>query len=265
MISDSFEGDSKMHMRLIRIAVAIVLSAACFARVSAQTDTAVTSTEVATRVSAVEGKAANLNGVVSALQAEVAALQRTVGEQQAQVSQLESKVTSLQATLAAVNANPALAIGPFVSVVQETMDGLRGPHVLFSGANIHVRSGSGVTDDHSALGNASTGLGNLVIGYNEAPLGLEVDRTGAHNLVIGPHHRYGGRGCFVAGSGNAVFGAYSSVTGGTANFAKGAFSTVAGGSANVAERESSSVTGTSRMLVPIDYDAATEGLFDGDP
>ena len=40
-------------------------------------------------------------------------------------------------------------------------------------------------------GGALTGLGNLVVGYNEPPPDLAVgDRAGSHTLIIGPEHRF---------------------------------------------------------------------------
>ena len=69
-----------------------------------------------------------------------------------------------------------------------------GPHVIFEGANVHIQSGLGVTSD------VVTGLGNLVVGYNEERrFGVTVgDRAGAHNLVVGPLHKYLSWGGFVA-------------------------------------------------------------------
>ncbi|MCP4809522.1 MAG: hypothetical protein GY913_07505 [Proteobacteria bacterium] len=45
-----------------------------------------------------------------------------------------------------------------------------------------MQSGSGDTDDSAGL----TGLGNLVIGYDED--GGSDTKTGSHNLVIGMEH-----------------------------------------------------------------------------
>lgn len=47
--------------------------------------------------------------------------------------------------------------------------------LTFSGANLYVQSGAGSTED------PTTGLGNLVIGYDEG----SGDKSGAHNLVVG--------------------------------------------------------------------------------
>jgi hypothetical protein len=62
--------------------------------------------------------------------AEIAALK-------AQVAALQNQVTTLQKQLAAVQSNKALGLGPFVSVVSGLVDGVNGPHIYFTGANIH--------------------------------------------------------------------------------------------------------------------------------
>ncbi len=106
---------------------------------------------------------------------------------------------------------------------------------VFEACNVRVLSGSGATDG------AVNGEGNLIIGYNESSDGE--DRSGSHNLVIGPGHSYSSYGGFVAGLGNTVSGIYASVTGGTSNTASSQYSSVAGGNANTASGESASVSG----------------------
>jgi len=115
-----------------------------------------------------------------------------------------------------------------------------GPNIIFSGANIHIDSASGSTDDN---GNR-TGLGNLIIGYDEAPgsqplTGFPLnpgDRGGSHNLVIGRFNRFtqAAFGGLVAGEVNTISNVSASVTGGDQNAATGAHSTVNGGEANTA-------------------------------
>ena len=79
---------------------------------------------------------------------------------QKQVDTLQATVQTLQNHLSSPSAMAARALDPFVNVVPGVMNGLAGPHVIFSDANFHIRSGSGTTEDN-------TGLGNLVIGYDE--------------------------------------------------------------------------------------------------
>jgi len=78
------------------------------------------------------------------------------------------------------NLVPVLA---FISVEEGPINGLNGPHIIITGANLHLRSGSQHTVD-------ATNLGNLVIGYNEPRLGSDTsNREGSHNLIIGPQHQ----------------------------------------------------------------------------
>jgi len=81
----------------------------------------------------------------------------------------------------------------------------------------------------------NTGLGNLVIGYNEDSFGaappippgfaasfpqnIDANRTGSHNLVVGPDNMFTGSGGLVAGAGNMISGKYATVTGGECNMA----------------------------------------------
>ena len=106
--------------------------------------------------------------------------------------------------------------------------------VFLEGANLHVRDGSGSTQG------TATGLGNLVVGYDEDD---GDDKSGSHNLVIGPYHTYSGYGGLVAGYDNALTGVHTSVTGGRTNVAGGSYTSVSGGHANLAIGWGSSVSG----------------------
>ncbi len=77
-------------------------------------------------------------------------LEAKVESLQATVSALESQIDTLQKQLAVVQSNKALALGSFVSVVSGLVDGVNGPHIYFTGANIHIVSGSGSTDDNGS-------------------------------------------------------------------------------------------------------------------
>jgi hypothetical protein len=125
-----------------------------------------------------------------------------------------------------------------VSAVAGTLNGLAGPHVIISGANLHVRNGMARTT-------STNGLGNLIVGCNEASVfpAYAGSRYGSHNLVVGPEHRYTKAGGFVAGWGNRVNAAYASVSGGDYNTASGAGSSVSGGDYNTASGTLSSVSG----------------------
>jgi hypothetical protein len=178
---------------------------------------------------------------------EIAALKK-------QVAALQSQVKTLQTQLAAVQSNKALELGPFVSVNPNPENGVIGPNITFKGANIHIVSGSGVTDDHYSTGGSLTGLGNLIIGYDEplpsSPL-YPGQRGGSHNLVIGRWHSFvasSGSGAFgglVAGEANAIYFEAASVSGGQFNFAGNTAASVSGGEYNSAGGPNASVSGGS--------------------
>jgi hypothetical protein len=207
---------------------------------------------------------------IAALQAQVAALQSTLATLQTSNSALQTQVNTLQSQLNAVLSSKVYKLNDYVDVDFNSEYGVNPPNIVFSGANIHIVSGQGITND------TSTGLGNLIIGYDEDPsvFGLPPlsagDRGGSHNLVIGMGNRfrrqtatqtaYGG---LVAGELNTISnvgasvtgGSYNtasylaSVTGGTYNTASGPSATVLGGSYNTASGLWASVTGGAHNTV----------------
>jgi hypothetical protein len=155
------------------------------------------------------------------------------------IEALQKQVAALQTELAALKTNSVLAVGPYVSVVPDAINGVTGPHIIFNGVNVHVRDGSG-----STVG--STGRGNLLVGYNEPPANSALkpqDRQGTHNLVVGTGHRYSYFGGFVAGHENTISGLFATVSGGFRNVARGEFSSVSGGENNEASAYYTSVSG----------------------
>jgi hypothetical protein len=115
----------------------------------------------------------------------------------------------------------------YVIINPDVMNGVKGPHIIFRGVNVHVQSGSGSTAD------TTSGLGNLIVGYNEAdPLvGLTL-RNGSHNLVGGRMNYFPSFGGAVFGMNNRISGQHAAILGGTANTASGLSSTVYGGYSN---------------------------------
>lgn len=137
----------------------------------------------------------------------------------------------------------------YMSVNNSTLNGLVGPHVVFTGANIHIRSGEGCTNGATVPPNCITGpettngRGNLIIGYDEAAGGDASGRGGSHNLVLGSYHQFTSYGGFVAGIDNAITGPESTVSGGQGNIASGLRSSVSGGGSNTASGYLASVSG----------------------
>jgi hypothetical protein len=140
------------------------------------------------------------------------------------ISTLQGTVTALDKK--SVDIIPGLA--DYLKVDKTAvLQGVNGPHILITGANVHVRSGSGATDNNAA---PFTGLGNLIIGYNEntSPTPTLV-RTGSHNVVGGGMNSFGSIGGMIFGYQNAVSAPYGSILGGSGNKALGNNSTVYGG------------------------------------
>lgn len=108
--------------------------------------------------------------------------------------------------------------------------------LFISGVNLFIQSGNGATDADT---NAK---GNLIIGYNEDDFG-PYNRTGSHNLIVGPEHSYSSFGGLVAGLANTVSGQNASVTGGVNNTASAPCASVSGGQDNTAMGTQASVSG----------------------
>jgi hypothetical protein len=134
--------------------------------------------------------------------------------------------------------SPVFDLEPFVTVDYNVLNALAGPHILFEGANIHIRSGSGSTDDGGTT--PYYGLGNLIVGYNGYCCG---SRTGSHNLVIGDAHQYTSYGGFVAGYRNILSAKYGSISGGYENTVEGSYTSVLGGHFNTATTLATSISG----------------------
>ena len=73
---------------------------------------------------------------------------------------LDAQLAKADATIAAIQANKALLLGPYVSVTSDALNGVRGPHIL-------------ATDDNVPSGGALTGLGNDVSGGSDVGSGSD--------------------------------------------------------------------------------------------
>jgi hypothetical protein len=149
---------------------------------------------------------------------------------QSQVADLQQQINTLKTQLANV-----LTLSKYVIVDENnTENGVKPTNIVFHNANIHIVSGSGATDDTSqTTGAPLSGLGNLIIGYDENPPSSpnqSPDRSGSHNLVIGRYHSFttNAFGGLVAGEGNTIKNGLESVMGGL-NTVSGYGATICGG------------------------------------
>jgi hypothetical protein len=206
------------------------------------------------------------NSPLAALQAQITALQSQVQALQAQVAALQSSTSglqALQAQVAAIQANPALALGSYVIVdtTNKEENGVNGPNITFKGANIHIVSGSGATDDNLSHGGSLTGLGNLIIGYDELGTNQVPNRGGSHNLVIGRFHTFTSSAFegLVAGEFNTISNQGASVSGGDGNTASGPEASVSGGQFNTASGNFASVSGGGSLFANFSNIASGRG------
>jgi hypothetical protein len=183
--------------------------------------------------------------------AEIAALQKQVTDLKNQMASLTSTEASLlsllksaqtdigalQAKLNALISNGGSSTGgstvlstlaKYVTVDPNPINGMNGPNVIFTGVNVHIRSGSGSTGD----GGTPTGLGNLLVGYNGLPIQGGGQRIGSHNIIGGDGNSFSSFGGLVFGSQNTIGGPYTAILGGESNQANGFASSILGGRAN---------------------------------
>jgi hypothetical protein len=124
---------------------------------------------------------------------------------------------------------------------------------------------TGATDDNLSKGKSLTGLGNLIIGYNEdptspilrlsgTPLGPG-DRGGSQHLVIGAGHTFtkAAFGDLAVGGVNKISNAEASILGRGSNTASGVGSVVGGGVGQTASGGAASVLGGTYNSVETDW------------
>jgi len=243
---------------------------------------------------------AQIEALTTALNAEVAA--RKAGDTQTQMQLKESlnekslsranayRTLGGLATELKKNAEFSRILRQFIHFVPGPINGLAGPHIIFEGVNVHVRSGSGSTDDGCSEGNPAceslTGLGNLTVGYNEqlnasgdflavcsdGRFDTEVEcesnggrwsqnhRSGSHNLIVGSWNSYSSYGGAAIGQANRITASYASVTGGHENLASGSFASVTGGVRNSATGPSCAVSGGTNAVAGGDGSSVTGGV-----
>ena len=260
-------------MRVL-VAAALILSALAYA----QENTPIAAPQnqinsLQSTVDSLQKQVSSLQKSDTTLQSEVAALQieltaarsvlAQVSSLQTSNATLQSQVTALQNELTA--ARSVLALAPYVSVDRNPEIGVVGPNIIFSGVNIHIVSGSGATDDNLSKGGSLTGLGNLIIGYNEDPADPALrfggtplgpgDRGGSHNLVVGRGNTFtkAAFGGLVVGEVNKISNSEACILGGGNNTASGFAASVLGGQGNTASGLAASVLGGIENFAASDF------------
>jgi uncharacterized coiled-coil protein SlyX len=204
--------------------------------------------QLESRIQALETKLAAAQTAITDLTDRLESAETKLADAQSVATDLTDRLDSLEPQ---ANASSAFVdmLSLYVTVEATPTQGLAGPQLVFEGVNVHVRSGSGSTND----GGAPTGLGNLVVGYNEAPQAphfASPNRVGEHNLIVGAGHEYTSTGGLVAGSANGIGAPGATVTGGVLNVASGTSATVSGGVNNTASAANTAVSGGASRSAP---------------
>jgi len=178
-----------------------------------------------------EAQLSDLQTKVTSLTAANTALQSQLQAAVTQVGLLQTRVTALESNSGGGSTSKLTLLQQYLTIDPNPINGLPGPHLIFTGANVHIRSGAGFTDHTLAANSGSfAGLGNLIVGYNESsPSTAALVRTGAHNLVGGTGNSFSSFGGLVLGRQNTIGGKFATVMGGFQNEADGDSSSILGG------------------------------------
>jgi hypothetical protein len=195
-------------------------------------------------------------GSITVLQTEVAKLKADlagmVTNEASLLSQINTANTQISELTARLNkmgggsTDPALALlAKYVKVVETgDLDGVKGPHVIFDKVNLHLHSGSNATNDNGVL----TGLGNLIVGYNERQItpivydGVGCNLSaGSHNIVTGSGNLFTSYGGLLVGSNHCVTSPNTSILAGDTNEAHGMSSAILGGTRRGTTAQNSTV------------------------
>jgi hypothetical protein len=180
--------------------------------------------DVAANVAWIQGEGEPGFRAVEEATARVAAVRSGLEDVAVGLMRSELGVQTLQESLGEDGLPSIQLAGGLRSVV--TVDGAT--NTLALSGNLSVRDGAGETYG------VPTGLGNVIVGYDEGP---DESKTGSHTLVVGAGHAYTGVGGVVFGQGNTIDGRGSSVLGGRDNTADLSASAVLGGIGNLVDSD----------------------------
>jgi len=159
-------------------------------------------------------------------------------------------LTGMQDRAEKLQPDPAEILGHMKIVYLDDGHGGLAKTIRIEGVNLQIVNGLGATNgnpvDPGSIdpdATATNGLGNLIVGYTEqSPVDVS-DRTGSHNVVVGPGHGYSSFGGLVVAKNNSIAAPYGVITGGTENDVLGPYSAIAGGMRNKTLEDHSSIAG----------------------
>ena len=194
----------------------------------------------------------SLQTKVTSLEASITAILNTDSTLITTLQAAQTQIAALQTRIATLESQPSggggvTGLEKYVSIDPNPINGVNGPNLIFRGVNVHIQSGSGATVD------STTGLGNMIIGYNETDPAVVLPRNGAHNLVAGQMNSFSSSGGLVFGVRNAIRGQYAAVLSGERNVASGMTSSILGGGQNTASGPYSTVLGGQLNVAPAPY------------
>jgi len=197
-------------------------------------------------IEALQTKVASLETSITAILNTDSTLLTTLQAAQTQIAALQTRIATLESKPS--GSGGIAGLDKYVSIDPNPINGVNGPNLIFRGVNVHIQSGSGATVD------TTTGLGNMIIGYNETDPAVGLPRNGAHNLVGGQMNSFSSSGGLVFGVRNAIRGQYAAVLSGERNLASGMTSSILGGGQNTASGPYSTVLGGQLNVAPPPYD-----------
>lgn len=200
---------------------------------------------VTTSLEAFQAKIASLDTSITTLISTESTLLTSLQAAQTQIATLQARIATLENRPAGTGGVPDLE--KYVTIDPNPINGVKGPNLIFRGVNVHVQSGSGATVD------AATGLGNVIIGYNETDPAVGLPRNGSHNLVGGQMNSFSSSGGVVFGLRNAIRGQYAAILSGERNVATGVTSSILGGGQNNASGQYSTILGGQLNVAPTPY------------
>lgn len=167
------------------------------------------------------------------------------------IANLEDSISSLALLVGSGPSGGIPGLDQYLSVDTSTQT------VLFSGANLQIVNGLDSTDA------PVNGLGNLIVGYNEEAIfnsdsASLFERTGSHNIIVGPRHTYQSYGGIVAGRSNNILAPHASVLNGFNNIAEAEFSAIVSGMYNATYGKNSAVVGGALNITGL-YEDSTVG------
>lgn len=209
--------------------------------------------------------AAGTRAVAAEVNGNFDALKGAVNDNDARIAALEALVQSLQATVETQASTIGELETKLAHVSMVTHNGQ--PTMRFSGINVQIVNGLGVTDSVNGTGNLIVGydeadessIFRCTIGWNDVTQAPVMDQTtcaeaggtwtnagfkdGSHYIVAGTQNNYSRFGGVVLGYGNTGNYDYANVTAGYQNIASGPSAAVSGGYRNTASGRFASVSG----------------------